>query len=1134
MPKDTTPKKKTRRNWTKPLDSNPVIPGRPSNADNYRYTPSNLQIPPPGFHIPMSPTLDASGSSQVTQFNNGSFNSLSTPSHPQHSLNQLPTPPYTTRDLPSTPGNAGVLLGAPIQLDTSPNFERTTQLYEQLNDMRDNIPGHPNRYVHPTLTKEEKERHEWDEFVEDMNELEQLLKRISESRLKSIGNFLDRLFWCPKKKGSRDSRSKFHLDVISRFLQGRDDINFLHIVTRVNNHRNSYPSHKSKFLTERTEAFSLTKLPTSFRYARLGLSAFAAQLCARRTYSEIGKLIENRPDIPDDEAPARLPPDSVTKEEIKGFSLERSVRTFRRHAPFISSLLEYTLTPKTRNGDIIKRVYRPPEMLLLTSMNPLIVGRNKLANGYLSMPLAVHQFATQAHIDTKRLASRMGLSVSDSTVRKALKSISKSDREQLQESNREHAARDEVGWCQVMDNIQEYCVENEGGLLRENKLKCGTAATAIKLKGCPPGAFDLDDHINRLIKNERSTLTAHELFMSIDWDHYHNVAALYWLQTLIDFVPALHGYQKEITARFQSAPIAIHRTDHLPETEIQPLGTNAERETETQGMARSIADFDQQMGYTQESSEKLLEWLGGDGATFAVILRLQKYLAPTALDNRATLRNKISTPEAWHIKDTALKAIAENVFGPQACKDPSSLSKLFSAINLSRPPNLKKCDHYPTSDGLRLVFLAQVLDCWRVELKTNDLVSYFETLQSQRKLPELGTLLHQASKLVRKYGTVEAYETALSSEGQKKASESMKIPTGLWDSPSVSNPSTEQQKELPQEPSGFDGDRTLANSILFKMQFGSWLLLEHAISEGDTGRVMQLLTVWVLLFAGSEHPNYVTFLLEFHCLMKYESSPELRTAILNNYLVKFGLRSKERDLMQEHSNRKLEFMVKKSGGNFDGPFYREIISPNVDSFTGVQSAFEDAFGLEHRKNSHTSPLFAPELRVLLDLLKDCQVHLFCAGRSYGHVVKDYLSVGYKNLDSGGKIKTFVKKTTARARFIAAIEAEKKRIQAQEADHDATMTDDAEQGRQALPPPTDNSDSMSQHDSESESGPGSDSSEESSDDEGSSTDTGSELSAAGQNPDELGREESESEEEELEDMDGVHTDEGDWSGSEGDS
>ena len=39
---------------------------------------------------------------------------------------------------------------------------------------------------------------------------------------------------------------------------------------------------------------------------------------------------------------------------------------------------------------------------------------------------------------------------------------------------------------------------------------------------------------------------------------------------------------------------------------VQPLGTNAEREIETQGMAHAIMDFEEQMGIRSEAADKLL------------------------------------------------------------------------------------------------------------------------------------------------------------------------------------------------------------------------------------------------------------------------------------------------------------------------------------------------------------------------------------------------------------------------------------------------------------------------------------------------------------------------------------------------
>ena len=45
------------------------------------------------------------------------------------------------------------------------------------------------------------------------------------------------------------------------------------------------------------------------------------------------------------------------------------------------------------------------------------------------------------------------------------------------------------------------------------------------------------------------------------------------------------------------------------------------------------------------------------------------------------------------------------------------------------------------------------------------------------------------------------------------------------------------------EVAGFKGDRVLANSQLFMIEFGWWTEIAYAISEGDIGRAYEILKV---------------------------------------------------------------------------------------------------------------------------------------------------------------------------------------------------------------------------------------------------------------------------------------------------
>ncbi|THU92866.1 hypothetical protein K435DRAFT_862054 [Dendrothele bispora CBS 962.96] len=193
-------------------------------------------------------------------------------------------------------------------------------------------------------------------------------------------------------------------------------------------------------------------------------------------------------------------------------------------------------------------------------------------------------------------------------------------------------------------------------------MKVGCAATAVELEDCQKGAWDLLGYISRVAQNSRSKMTIGMLWNSIDWKNYYDIQALYVVP--ID--------SNSISEQFRTHPITIHRIPDDRHTKIQPLGTNSEREVEIHGMKRCIEDFDGQIGFTGAGADdRLLEWVSGDGASFAAIINLQQYLAPTLLGNRETLRNKVVTPEVWHTKDKALKAIAEEHFGPPTSAEPS-------------------------------------------------------------------------------------------------------------------------------------------------------------------------------------------------------------------------------------------------------------------------------------------------------------------------------------------------------------------------------------------------------------------------------------------------------------------------------
>ena len=124
-------------------------------------------------------------------------------------------------------------------------------------------------------------------------------------------------------------------------------------------------------------------------------------------------------------------------------------------------------------------------------------------------------------------------------------------------------------------------------------------------------------------------------------------------------------------------------------------------------------------------------------------------------------------------------------------------------------------------------------------------------------------MLHEANILVGRYASQDAYEQALSSTESNDAPAPLKVKFGppsasanAYTSPidvgteidenlEAAPPSlpTENVPKVHKEAENFDGDRVLANSILFLQDFGWWTEIAYAVPEGDIGRVFEIMKV---------------------------------------------------------------------------------------------------------------------------------------------------------------------------------------------------------------------------------------------------------------------------------------------------
>ncbi|KAJ7310769.1 hypothetical protein DFH08DRAFT_1046027 [Mycena albidolilacea] len=439
----------------------------------------------------------------------------------------------------------------------------------------------------------------------------------------SLGEFLSVLFH-PRKRGEKDLRTRSHKHTVAAFLKGRSKITMADIIPLIFNHPRSRP--KKRDADQHSASFSPSKPLSEIRYARPCLSAWATRLVGDRIYYQVGKLArKSRTDTRNRRhlratTNKRTNSKDVIEWEDVAFSVEELAALYRQEDEFLWYLTE-CFAASRKGGKVIVKKIRPHPIIQVGAISSFITSRNRYASGDLGLPLGLWLFACQAHVDVKRVLCRFGYSVSESTARNALNSLTGADLSALQEQVRDATARGEVDFGKISDNVQRYERVFEHGLGKENVLKHGTACTAFGLDDCKPGAFHAADHIARVINQERQSMTVETIYSSIDWEHMDNITDLHFVRVIANFSPHLNPLSSQVSTRFRTT-LAKHRLEPR-KTRLQPLGTNAEQQMENKGYQAGFRDFDKQMGIEPQKSDNLLSWNRGDGGTHGTLTRLK-------------------------------------------------------------------------------------------------------------------------------------------------------------------------------------------------------------------------------------------------------------------------------------------------------------------------------------------------------------------------------------------------------------------------------------------------------------------------------------------------------------------------------
>ncbi|OSC96922.1 hypothetical protein PYCCODRAFT_1335561, partial [Trametes coccinea BRFM310] len=758
---------------------------------------------------------------------------------------------------------------------------------------------------------------------------------------------------------------------------------------------------------ESGQMYSLDRPWEDLRHARVVLTSMAAQLCKKKLLTEQRSVVRGSQGL-HGSAPGIRGHRQIGWGDIGQNTVADVEKILQEHQKLTWEFVLALASPASRKNDagvVVERKSRPPSLVATEVLSTLNFSRTKFAR-LLPAARSIMYFACGVPRTLYDYSSRVGHTLSWSATYQLLARLAAQDRAEVVD-----LAWSRDRWPIIrMDNVQQYHKQREKRLGRENTMKVGVAATVAEALEFVVEAADLDDRQERVAQNLRKDLTVEKLTMLVDWEFSELCFVLQWLQTLVNYVPALACYKTQVAQLWSAEGTKMRAPAARPvKTPIHPLGTVAKNESISTDLRDTLVDFLAQMGQTEDRFSRRLIPVGGDGLTFEKLVQIKNQLQFQDSEFR---RFDIIFPflETWHTEWTYLSTIFEVHWGRRFTDDPSALGHSAAKIDQKEPSNLKKVDYYPGLYVAYLVLDARILDCWRVYYNVGDLFAHFEGLSARGELPELAELRSIAETLHSRYSCQRAWTDAM--EGGDCAKLAGWSVGSSWKARDQdANRPVGRGGTVAAEDTTFGGDRTLAQSILFMMDTMLSRDAADAVAMGDVGRLWNNMKIMMFKFEGSSHSKYGTYLLEQLCSLELESSDVLRSTFLKNWLVNpSGEPGKtlEGDLFEEHVNLILEESITRKDAEWDNTFLREVISPNACHFIELKNLWGIGVGLSKRRGHHPEPHSRPEIRRLLETYNEEELHLFRKGRSYpdSPLAVNTFSEGIKNLEKK-KLRRFI-------------------------------------------------------------------------------------------------------------------------------
>ncbi|KAJ7081406.1 hypothetical protein B0H15DRAFT_803715 [Mycena belliarum] len=826
----------------------------------------------------------------------------------------------------------------------------------------------------------------------------------------SLGKFLEKLFTTP---GPNDlPRSRRHAQTVSAFLGssigpggGYQMVKADRIAELMYANKDSAPKAvRSKPGTANVQR----DRPDGSQMARGLLREWAT----RKVEGYVGAAAN---EVSGKDGGFHLTPEQTTWDFIHGFSIAKAVLPVEKKGAVIFRMLAAAALPAAlreafrpspeKPNPYFTHLSRPvhagsggnrkdPIVIIVITFLMLMYARNLHFSVFRKIA-GIWLFANNASSSIFSILSRIGFSSSYTTVLKTLRTLSASAQSVVRLKARLRA------FLLIYDNINRMHRAWDPDLGQRDRMDSGTAATFIELMNCDVAkAFDPIPLKAARDKNVRKQLTTEVLLSRIDMAQLNGLMALHSLSFLVAETPALVSQKPYINLRFRTTH-AKHRMPDASFTAAFPLATSDKDEGSTAGNRDVLDDLLlRQLGMDKADIDKLLIIVGGDQSTVEKIRTLQNLIGDCS-HGYSSYSWVLPLIQLWHMGWADLERILSTHWGRTASNSETGDMSSFYFVNtiLKRKiKDVKRPDYYPTQNFVFDTLKVEILDCWRVHLGTPDLNAYFEANPL-----EIEDLLKLASEIADLYLSTDASEKARA--GYEHHQFKMGDP---W-------PRSSAEDAMDVDDKRPLGDVVLANVILRLRDSMLHYEFQHAISDGDIGRAMNVMAVWTFTFTGCGKNKYSNELLELACNFQYEYSSDLQKAVLNNWLCRFNARSCwfPMDLLQEKNIRLLKKMSERKDASFGASFYQDIVSYNIRAFTKATETMKAAVGIGRTGGKHKRAKKAAAMKELATAISERQLHRFRAGRDFGYNASDDFETGYIKLSSG-KVKNFIKRTIADA------------------------------------------------------------------------------------------------------------------------